>query len=126
MEQNQLDGTQTTGTTAPADDGRVKAMNPALAAPYGGENASTGGTLTAGTAAVSQAYPNADPAQVARNTLEINGAVAEAAKPKLVRHLMQQRIDEAQFEVDRLTEQLKVASPALLDLPLADAMKIFG
>lgn len=96
MEQNQLDGSQ------------------------------NGGALTQTSAAISQAYPNADPALVERNTLEINADVAKAAQPKLVRHLMQQRIDEAQHEVNRLTEQLNVASPTLLDLPLADAMKIFG
>jgi len=85
-----------------------------------------GAELAQATAAVSQAYPNADPAIVARNTFEINKAAAEAAKPKLVRDLILQRIEEAQYEVKRLQDILANANPALLDVTLDDAHKIFA
>jgi hypothetical protein len=89
-------------------------------------DALAGGTLTGGAAAVSAAYPNADPELVAKNTAEINDAVAKASQPKLVRHLIQQRIDEALHEAKRLQHLLDAAQPALLDCTVEDAHKIFG
>lgn len=85
-----------------------------------------GGQMTHTASAVNKAYPNADPAVVARNNAEINAAVAAAEKPKLVRHLLQQRIDEALFEAKRLQTQLDEAPAALLDCTLEQAQKIFG
>lgn len=85
-----------------------------------------GQNLSAGAASVSEAYPNVDPEMVRRNTLEINEAAAKARVPKLVRHLMQQRIEEAQYEVKRLQDLLDNSNPALLDCTLDDANKIFG
>ncbi len=85
-----------------------------------------GGNLTAAATAVSEAYPHADQAMVAKNHAEINEAVAKAAQPKLVRHLMEQRRDEALHEAKRLQDLIDTSPTALLDCTLDAAMKIFG
>ncbi len=84
-----------------------------------------GQNLTAGAAGVSAAYPNGDPAVIERNNAEINAAIEKASRPKLVRHLLQQRLDEAQHEVERLTKIRDTAPAPLLDCTLADAETLF-
>lgn len=57
---------------------------------------------------------------------EMQAEIAKVMQPKLVRHLIEQRRDEALFEAKRLQNMLDQAPAALLDCTQVMAQNIFG